>query len=469
MSTNRRDFLRLAGMTSASFLAGSTLAGGDAVSASSLYRPDEKRKRFNMNGYAAPAIDKVRVGFIGLGMRGPTHLTGISHIEGVEIKGLCDIRPEKAEAALGLLKNSSHKPDLYSGTADAWKKMCDRPDIDLIVIATPWDLHVPQAVYAMKAGKHVAIEVPAARTIKECWDLVYTSEETKKHCMMMENCCYDFFELLTLNMARDGYFGELLHTEGAYLHDLLGLNFDKNGYWDMWRLKENFRNGNLYPTHGLGPICQALNENRGDRMAYMSSTSSDDFSMAKKAEELAKTDSFFQPFAGKKYRGNMNITNIRTAKGKTITVYHDVSSERPYSRIHQMVGTHGTCLKYPAPARISLGEAWLNKEEMKAVEDKYTPEIIRRVGEMAKKIGGHGGMDFIMQWRLIDCLRNGLPLDQDVYDAASWSVVTPLSEWSVANKSKSIEFPDFTNKNWETNKPMELTLAGGGSTKVVGY
>lgn len=466
MSTKRRDFLKLTGLGSAAIIA-DTFLSGCATTGSPLYTPVIRQQRFNMNGYAAPSIDKVRIGFIGVGMRGPTHVSGFSHVEGVEIRAICDIRPEKAEAARAMLKDTPHKPELYSGSADAWKKMCDRNDLDLIVIATPWDQHVPQAVYAMKAGKHVAIEVPAAKTVKECWDLVLTSEATKKHCMMMENCCYDFFELLTLNMARDGYFGELVHAEGAYLHDLLGLNFDKNGYWDMWRLKENYRNGNLYPTHGLGPICQALNENRGDRMVYMSSTSSNDFSMAKKADELAKTDPFFAPFAGKKYRGNMNITNVRTAQGRTMTIYHDVSSERPYSRIHEITGTTGSCLKYPAPARISKGEEWLKAEEMKAVQDKYTPEIVKTVGEMAKKVGGHGGMDFIMQWRLIDCLRNGLPLDQDVYDAASWSVVTPLSEWSVANEGKSIDFPDFTDNNWKTNKPIELTLKGGGTTKIV--
>ncbi len=232
----------------------------------------------------------------------------------------------------------------------------------------------------------------------------------------------------------------------------------------MWRLKENYRNGNLYPTHGLGPVCQALNENRGDRMATLSSTSSDDFSMGKKADELAKSDPFFKPYAGKKYRGNMNVTNIRTAKGKTITVYHDVSSDRPYSRIHLITGTHATCRKYPAPAKISKGEV-IDDDDMK-YSIKIHPEIVRK-GEMVKKVGGHGGMDFIMQWRLIDRLRNGLPLDQDVYDAASWSVVTPLSEWSVAHQSNGIEFPDFTNNNWEANQPMELTLKGGGTTKVI--
>lgn len=467
MSTKRRDFLKLAGLSSAAFLTNSVAGQLRSSDKSWLQPPSGKYERFNMNGYAAPAMDKVRIGFIGLGMRGPTHVKGFSHIEGVEIKGLCDIRQEKAEVSLASLKNSNHKPELYYGSADAWKKMCDRNDIDLIIISTPWDQHVEQAVYAMKAGKHVGLEVPAAVTVKECWELVLTSETTKKHCMMLENCCYDFFELLTLNMARDGYFGEIIHTEGAYIHNLIDLNFAKKGYWDMWRLKENFRNGNLYPTHGLGPVCQALNENRGDRMAIMTSTSTDDFSMGKRAKELAAKDPFYKPFAGKTYRGNMNITNIRTAKGKTITLYHDVSSDRPYSRIHLLQGTDSACLKYPTPRISKKGDRWVNEEEMKQLQEKYTPEIVRKVGEMAKKVGGHGGMDFIMQWRMIDCLRNGLPLDQDVYDAASWSVVTPLSEWSVANESTSVEIPDFTNRNWETNKPMELTLAGGGTTKVI--
>lgn len=466
MGTKRRTFLKMAGLGSAGFVTGNVF-GGAGKTQSGLMQRTVAGERFNMNGYAAPAIDTVRTGFIGLGMRGPTHVSGLSHIEGVEIRALCDIRQEQTEKAAALLKNTKHRPALYYGAADAWKKTCDRTDLDLIVISTPWDQHVEQAVYAMKAGKHVAVEVPAAKTIEECWHLVLTSEATRKHCMMLENCCYDFFELLTLNMARDGYFGELVHTEGAYIHNLLELNFDKNGYWDMWRLKENFRNGNLYPTHGLGPVCQALNENRGDRMAMMTSTSGKDFSMAERARELAVTDSFFQPFAGKKYRGNMNVTNIRTAAGKTITLYHDISSERPYSRIHLLSGTHGACMKYPAPAKISKGEKWLSPEEMKAVQEQYTPEIVKKVGEMAKQVGGHGGMDFMMQWRLIDCLRNGLPLDQDVYDAASWSVVSALSEWSVANESKPVDFPDFTNGHWKTNRPVELTLKGGGTTKVI--
>jgi hypothetical protein len=468
MSTKRRDFLKLSGLTGVSLIGSGLL--GKATGAVPVLSPFEEAGApgFNMCGYAAPKLEKVRVGFIGLGMRGPTHVYGFSHIEGVEIKGLCDIRKEKVDAMEKQLSTTVHKPTSYSGDANAWKKMCDRKDIDLIVIATPWALHVPMAVYAMKAGKHVAIEVPAAKTLDECWQLVRTSESTKKHCMMLENCCYDFFELVTLNMVRQGYFGEVLHGEGAYLHDLLGLNFDKNGYYDMWRLRENYqRNGNLYATHGLGPIAQILNINRGDKMITLSSTSSDDFSMADKAKELAAKDPFYKEFVGKKYRGNMNVTNIRTQKGKTVTLYHDVSTERPYSRVHLVTGTKAYAVKYPE-IKVSQGEKWLSETELKDLQEKYTPEIIKKVGNMAKKIGGHGGMDFMMQWHLIDCLRNGLPLTQDVYDAALWSAVSPLSEWSVAHNSNSIKVPDFTAGAWKTNHPVELHLEAGNTEVVAG-
>jgi predicted dehydrogenase len=322
------------------------------------------------------------------------------------------------------------------------------------------------AVYAMQNGKHAASEVPAAKTIDECWQLVETSEKTRKHCMMLENTCYDFFELLTLNMARQGLFGEIVHTEGAYIHTLIDSNFNKEGYSEMWRLKENLRNGNLYPTHGLGPIAQVMNINRGDKMEYLTAMSSADFQMATRANELAATDSFFKEFAGKTFRGNMNTTTIKTYKGRTIMLQHDVTSPRVYSRIHLISGTKGMAQKYPEPGRIAIGHAWLEEEKMKELNEKYAPEIVKHIGEMAKKVGGHGGMDFMMDWRLIDCLRNGLPLDQDVYDAALWSSIAPLSEKSVANRSMSVDVPDFTRGAWKNNKPLELTLKGGGTTGV---
>ena len=236
----------------------------------------------------------------------------------------------------------------------------------------------------------------------------------------------------------------------------------------MWRLKENFHNGNLYPTHGLGPVAQILNINRGDKMDYMVSMSSNDFSMGPMAKELAAGDDFYKQFANKTYRGNMNTSTIRTNLGKTMMIQHDVSSPRPYSRLHTLSGTRGVAQKYPLPGRIATGhDDWLPQAEVKELEKKYQPPIVRRIGELAKKVGGHGGMDFLMDWRLIDCLRNGLPLDMDVYDAASWSSIMPLSQLSIANRSGSVDIPDFTGGAWKTNQPVDIELKQSGSTKAV--
>ncbi|KAF0239568.1 MAG: oxidoreductase domain-containing [Prolixibacteraceae bacterium] len=468
MTSDRRNFLKQA-------LVGSgIIATGFAGSANAFQPgPFEKGRKnngaqtFNMCGFAAPKLDKVRIGFVGLGSRGSGAVTRMSHIESVEIAALCDQYKDRVEKVQKKLEESGiQRAKVYSGSKDAWKAMCENPEIDLVYICTPWAWHTPMAVYAMENGKHAAVEVPAAKTIDECWQLVETSEKTRKHCMMLENTCYDFFELLTLNMARLGFFGEIVHAEGAYIHTLIDSNFNKNGYSEMWRLKENYRNGNLYPTHGLGPIAQVMNINRGDQMEYLTAMQSNDFQMAARADELAKTDNFFSEFAGKQYRGNMNTTAIRTYKGKTIMLQHDVTSPRPYSRIHLVSGTKGIAQKYPEPGRISDGHDWMSEEKMKGLNEKYTPEIVKHIGEMAKKVGGHGGMDFMMDWRLIDCLRNGLPLDQDVYDAALWSSIAPLSENSVANRSNSVDVLDFTRGAWKTNKPMVLTLKGGGTTGV---
>ena len=475
MSSNRRDFLKKAALGAgviATGIPGCTSPEKKETKADKIKAKAAKAhtQRFNMCGYAAPKMDRVRVGIIGLGMRGPGAVERMSHIEAVDIVALGDKIPERVERMQkSLEKKGLPKPKAYTGSEDAWKGMCENPDIDLIYIVTPWSLHTPMAVYAMEHDKHVAVEVPAAKTIDEAWQLVETSERTKKHCMMLENCCYDFFELLTLSMARQGYFGEIIHGEGAYIHDLLALNFSKNGYVDMWRLKENAEhNGNLYPTHGLGPICQIMNINRGDQMEYLVSMSSADFQMHEKAVELAAEDSFYKPYVDKHFRGNMNTSVVKTNKGRTIMIQHDVTSPRPYSRIHVVSGTKGFARKWPTPAKVANGHRWLNADEMKELEKKYTPEIIKKVGDLAKQVGGHGGMDFMMDWRLIDCLRNGLPLDQDVYDAALWSVITPLSEWSVANRSNSIDVPDFTCGAWKSNKPVDITLNGGGTTGVRG-
>jgi hypothetical protein len=286
--------------------------------------------------------------------------------------------------------------------------------------------------------------------------------------MMLENCCYDFFELLTLNLVRQGLMGEIVHSEGAYIHDLSeDWLFNKRAYADMWRLKLNIgKQGNLYPTHGLGPVAQCMNINRGDVMEHLVSMSTADFSLAEMAKQKAATDPFFAPYADKSYRGNMNNTIIRTIKGKTILLQHDVSTPRPYSRIHILSGTKGMAQKWPGPARIAFGHSWLKTEEQKKLEEKYTLPLVKHIGDIAKEVGGHGGMDFIMDWRLIDCLRNGLPLDQDVYDAASWSAIVPLSIRSAEKRSKTVDIPDFTRGQWKTNAPVQLSLEGGATTKV---
>ncbi len=482
MTTNRRNFLKTATFAGAGAMAGGLVSGCTQkkpesnleVILDSVKKPHSQK--FNMSGYAAPAIPSVRIGIIGLGDRGSGAVERLSYIEGVEIKALCDKREVAVKESQKYLERIGRpRAQEFFGDENIWKKLVEMPDLDLIYTCTPWIMHTPVSVYSMENGKHVACEVPIARTIDEAWQLVETSERTKKHCMMLENCCYDFFELLTLNMARQDMFGDIIHGEGAYIHNLLGMNFKKpiddkqadGAYTDMWRLKENAtRNGNLYPTHGLGPVCQVMNINRGDKMEYLTSASTFDFTMQSREKELSSQDPFYLPWKDSRFRGNMNTTLVRTTLGKTIMIQHDVSSTQPYSRIHLVKGTKGMARKYPDEL-IAIGEDWANGDEMKTIWEKFTPEISKRMGEMAKKVGGHGGMDFIMDWRMIDCLRNGLPLDQDVYDGALWSSVAPLSEWSVANRSQSIDIPDFTGGSWKTNKPHGINLETGGNTKVL--
>ena len=460
MENNRRDFIKKGGIA---------LTGlGVMPSLSFNKRNNENIKpAFNMSGYAAPALDKIRVGFIGVGNRGTAAVNRMSRIEGVEIKALCDLREEKVVAAKSAIKKYGHEPDVYYGDEDLWRKVCEREDLDLIYILTPWDLHTPIAVFSMNHDKHVCVEVPAAKTIDECWELVETSERTRKHCMMVENCCYDFVELLTLNMARQGFFGDIVHCEGAYIHSLKDMLFEKDRFYQMWELHEMYqRTGNLYPTHGLGPICQVMDINRGDKMDFLVSVSTDDFSMHQLAVEKYREDPSYKPFINKRFNGNMSTTTIRTHQGKSIMLQYDVSSIRPYSRAYLVSGTEGIAQKYPLPARYAQGHEWLSEKENKELEEKYEPAIVRKMGEIAKEHGGHGGMDFLMDWRTIDCLRNGLPLDQDVYDAALWSAITPLSAQSVQNGSNAVNVPDFTRGRWGINAPVDIDLKQGGTTKV---
>ena len=396
-------------------------------------------------------IDTVRIAFVGLGMRGSGAVHRYTFLDGVKVVALCDVVPENVERANEILAERGFaSADTYTGPED-WRRVCERDDVDLIYVCTHWDLHTPIGVYAMEQGKHVALEVPAALTVEECWQLVSTAEKTRRHCIQLENCNYDFFEMTTLNMAQQGLFGEIVHTEGAYIHDLRFLNFnDTIGYWNMWRLKHNAQeNGNLYPTHGLGPIAHILNIHRGDRMDYLVSVSSAQFGMTAYAKEKFGEDS---EYAKKTYlNGDMNTSVIRTVKGKTIMLQHDVTSPRPYSRLHTISGTNGFAQKYPRPGIALEPDAhrFLSDVALDSLLRLYEHPIVSEVGQKAKEVGGHGGMDFIMDYRLIYCLRYGLPLDMDVYDAAEWSAVIELSRTSVANGGRPVRVPDFTRGAWK--------------------
>jgi len=457
MKTSRRNFLK----TTAAGVAAIGLSNLDGFAAIQL--PVPEREGASVMGLTCEPLKTVRIGLIGLGQRGMEGVGRLLNIEGAEIMAVCDVVPERVAKAQEIVTEKGRKkPAGYANGPDDWMKLCERDDVDLVYSCTPWALHTPSAVYAMKQGKHAAIEVPGATTLEECWELVNTAENTQRHCMMLENCCYDFFELATLNMARQGVLGDIMHAEGAYIHDLRWLKFDKsNGYWDMWRLQySKWKNGNLYPTHGLGPVAQIMDINRGDRMEYLTSMSTNQVGMSLYAQEKFGPDS---PEAKQRYTlGDMNTTLIKTFGGKTIMIQHDTSSPRPYSRVHLLSGTKGIARKWPSQ-KIALepnAHKWLKKDAFQEVMREYEHPLSKQIGEKAREVGGHGGMDFIMDYRLIHCLRNGLPLDQDVYDAATWSSIVELSEISVKNRSNSVSVPDFTRSAWETAKPWEIVEVG---------
>jgi len=423
--------------------------------------PDRPAGQEDVIELRCEALDTVRMAIIGLGMRGQGAVHRYTFMEGVRIKALCDLESYNTNRAQERLKEAGlPEADLYTGPDD-WKVICERDDIDLVYVCTNWALHTPIAVYAMEQGKHVATEVPAALSIAECWQLVNTAERTRRHCMQLENCNYDFFEMATLNMAQQGLFGEIVHGEGAYIHDLRFLNFaeyahGKTAYHGMWRLKHlEHRDANLYPTHGFGPICHIMNIHRGDRMTHLVSMSSKQAGLTAYAREKFGEDS---DYATREYRkGDMNTTLVRTQKGRSILIQHDVTSPRPYSRIHLVSGTKGFAQKWPVKGLAFDPDAhsFLPEKEMEAMLKEYEHPITREVGEKAREVGGHGGMDFIMDYRLIHCLRHGLPLDQDVYDAAEWSAIIELSEQSVAHSSMPVQVPDFTRGAW--NKVRQVT------------
>ena len=421
----------------------------------------------SMLGFACDPIEHVRVGVIGLGDRGKDVPKRFAYIDDATIVALCDVDTAKiARAQRSLVKRGAPRAIAEYTGEDGWMELCQREDLDLIYLAVPWQYHTKMAVYAMEHGKHVAIEVPAATSIQECWDLVNTSERTRKHCMMLENCCYDFYELTCLNMAQKGVFGEIVHAEGAYCHNL-------DPYWNKyhndWRMTYNRDHaGDVYPTHGIGPVCQALNIHRGDKMDVLVSMQSNAFRGQKIADERYGKGVY--DYAN----GDNTCTIIRTRKGKTILVEHVVTTPRPYNRMYQLCGTEGFANKYPNEG-LALGshsvegidsqnldaEYYMSNAQRDSIMKLYQHPITSEDGfvEKAKKVGGHGGMDYIMDYRLIYCLHHGLPLDQDVYDAAEWSSLVELTEVSIRNGSMPVVMPDFTRGEWDKMDGLKLYLA----------
>ncbi len=411
-------------------------------------------------------LPTVRVAFIGLGMRGPGAVNRMTHIPGVEIVALCDVEQKNTEKTNKMLEGRGFpKAQEFYGDTAVWRKVTALPNVDLIYVATDWKSHATIGVQAMKDGKHVAIEVPAAMTMDEIWALINTSEQTRKHCMQLENCVYDFFELTTLNMVQQGLLGEVVHGEGAYIH---GLQPFWDEYWNNWRMDYNEKHrGDVYPTHGLGPVCQAMNIHRGDKLNYLVSVDAKQISSINYLKEKRGED--ITEFRN----GEHTSTLISTEKGKSILIEHNVNSPRPYSRMFQLTGTKGFANKYPIQgyalnageldAELSKNHENLNAHSFvpddvrKALMEKYKHPIAKDIEEQAKQVGGHGGMDFIMDYRLIYCLQRGLPLDMDVYDLAEWCCLIPLTEISLDNNSAPVEIPDFTRGSW--NKLKELKFA----------
>ncbi len=412
-------------------------------------------------GLVAEPLETVRIGVVGLGMRGSDAVERLSLVPGAVVTALCDLLPDRVEASAAALAKMG-KPaatGTYSGEEESWRGLCEQADVDLVYICTDWLNHYPIAMYAMECGKHVAIEVPAALDLDEIWGLINQCEKTRRHCMMLENCVYDFFEMTTLEMARQGRFGEVIHVEGSYLHNL-DPYWDE--YWNNWRLDYNGKNrGDVYPTHGIGPVCQVLGIHRGDRMTTLVSMDTRSFNGAKLAAAL---NSEAHPAPENFANGDETTTMIRTEKGKTLLIEHDVMTPRPYSRMYQVVGTEGYAAKYPVQQycfRVDeKRERTISGEELRALQEDYrnvilTPELER----VAKEVGGHGGMDFIMDYRLVYCLRHGLPLDMDVYDLAEWCCVAPLSRLSLENGSMPVAVPDFTRGAWNRVEGFSYALA----------
>ena len=423
-----------------------------------------------MGDFVAPRIDTVRCAFIGVGSRGGGHARQIAEIEGTEIVAISDLYEDLANsiAAECVAVGGTRHQDiaLYHSRVDAWERMLEEARPDAVFVSTPWALHSSMAIAAMQHGAHVFVEVPLAPTIKELWNIIDASESTGRHCMMMENVNYGREELLFLNMCRQGVIGELLHGEAAYIHDLRRQmrHRDPDRGTGSWRTPHYAeRNGNLYPTHGLGPVAQYMSLARGeDSFSGMGSYSSPAKGRNTYAQENFPADDKWRQldFQG----GDLNTSLIKTTVGRTIMVQWDETSPRPYTRHNLIQGTRGILAGFPTRVALEGGvegatdnhHDWVEGEQLASIYEKYEHPLYTRLGALARKMGGHGGMDFIMRYRIIECLRLGQPLDQNLYEGCFWSAVSPLSEASVAQDGAAQAFPNFTRGRWQNTQPLGI-------------
>ncbi len=445
---NRRDFVKLGAAGLGVAMSGAALSGGEAKAA--------RVKPAPMDRPAAKPVDLVRVGFVGVGHQGTGHVRNLLGIEGCQVAAICDIRPERIDAVKKLIaKAGQPEPKVYGKDDLDFERMCENEDLDLVYNAAPWRWHTPICLAAMKNGKHAASEVNIALTVDECWELVETSEKTGLYCIMQENCCYDRAEMTVLNMVIKGLFGEIMHGECGYLHDLRGLKLSPTFYQGMWRIQHSVdKNGNLYPTHGIGPMAWAMDINRGDTFDYLVAMNGNSRGLNLFAKERYPESKWVDTeFA----LGDVNTTLIRTKLGKTIICKHDTNLPRPYSRDYLVQGTKGIMRKYPEGLvhieGTSKGHSW---EDFAEYLEKYEHPVWKSMIEKAKG-AGHGGMDYIEDYRLITALRRGIKPDIDVYDSVLWSAIIPLSGKSANNGSKPVKFPDFTRGKWKEKRALGVS------------
>ena len=444
---NRRDFLKISGAAVVAGAVAARAAGEASAEAQAAYSAQ----------FAAPAMETVRIGYVGVGLQGGSHVTNLNRIPGCRITAVCDVRTERTDWAVAEVTKAGHPaPAVYNKGPRDFERLCETEDLDLVYTATPWEWHVPVMLAAMKSGKHAATEVPAAMTLDDCWAMVESAEKNRRHCVMMENCNYDWPAMMAFNMTRQGLFGELLHAEGGYLHDLRGIKFE-NRNEGLWRRAWSQRlNGNVYPTHGLGPVANCLDINRGDRFDSLVSMSSPSRGLQDWARDHFPEGA---PQRQEKFAmGDVNTSLIKTALGKTIIVQHCTNLPRPYSRINLIQGTKGLFSGYPHRLYIEgrgRTDQWVDAATLRT---EFEHPLWKEMAERSAG-AGHGGMDYIEDYRLIKCLREGLPMDMTVYDAAALSAIVDVSVRSVAKNGQPMAIPDFTRGRWRTTPPLGIVHA----------